>query len=51
MFISQYQKHVLAQTMSQGNRGMHVRESYRSPDVWQSLIINCIIKLVYFARK
>ena len=28
-----------AQTESQGNRSMHVRESYRSADVWQSPII------------
>ncbi len=28
-----------AQTMSQGNRGTHVQESYRSTDVWQSPII------------
>ncbi len=39
MFISLHQKHVPAQTVSQGNRSTHARESYRSTNVWQSHII------------
>ncbi len=36
MFTSLHQKHVPAQTVSQGNRSTHARESYRSTNVWQT---------------
>ena len=32
-------------TVSQGNRSMHTRESYRSGDVWQSPIITVSVAL------
>ncbi len=39
MFILYIKSMSLAQTVSQGNRSTHARESYRSGDVWQSHII------------